>query len=65
MKRARSFVDNNLKQFDQFGYPVALTFEGEQQYKTRYGGVVSLMIYFVAAMYSLIRFTYMITRSNP
>jgi len=65
MKKARSFVSKHLRWLDQFGYPVALSFEGEQNYKTRYGGVISMMIYLVAISYAILRFTYMITRESP
>ena len=33
-----------LREYDLFGAPIGLTFEGEAKYKTRVGGFVSLII---------------------
>jgi len=46
-KTAYSFVDY-IKSKDAYGVPIGLTIKGESEYKTFYGGIISLclQIYF-------------------
>ena len=47
-KSAHNFL-SFIKSFDQFGKPVGLTIKGESEFKTLYGGILSvgLQIYFI------------------
>jgi len=42
-KTAYSFVDF-IKRLDAYGVPVGLTIKGESEYKTFYGGIISLCL---------------------
>jgi len=49
LKKAAYNFTNFIKSKDSFGVPVGLTIKGESEFKTLYGGILSLClkIYFV------------------
>ena len=67
-KKHRGFISRagkRLQNMDQFGYPIHLTYKGNQDFKTRTGGCISLLIFIISLLYAGVRFLYMITRANP
>ena len=64
-KKVKHFFSRRLQELDQFGYPIHLTFSGEQHYRTKTGGIVSILIFILSILYAGVRFIYMVTKSNP
>ena len=58
-------VKESFKSFDLFGQQISLTWNGEDQYKTTIGATLSTAIWVVMLAYTIMRFTDMVTRSNP
>ena len=54
-----------LQEIYQFGYPIHLTYKGNQDFKTRNGWSVGLLILIISLLYAGARFFNMITRKNP
>jgi hypothetical protein len=61
----RKQMKNKFKAVDLFGQSVNLTWNGEEQYKTTIGAALSTLIWIVMIAYTVMRFTELVTRSNP
>ena len=57
-------LKKRLKDQDMFGYPVQLTFNGSDSYKTTIGGIFSLLINFFLFFFFVVKLGVMITASN-
>ena len=42
-----------LKNFDQYGEPINLTYKGNSKYNTHFGGIISLFVTVVLLLYSV------------
>ena len=60
-KSAHNFL-SFIKSFDQFGKPVGLTIKGESEFKTLYGGILSVMLQIYFTYILVMAFIPVITR---
>ncbi len=58
-------VKEQFKSIDLFGQQVNLTWNGEDQYKTTIGAILSTAIWVIMLAYTIMRFTDMVSRKNP
>ena len=58
------YVYRSIKKFDLFSQKIMLTYKGETSFSTLLGGIVSLMIFAIVAVYSSFLFQTMINRGN-
>ena len=54
-----------IKQFDIFGRPVSLTYQGETEYRTVFGSVVTLICYSIMAFFIYLRTTLLVQFDEP
>jgi hypothetical protein len=54
-----------IKNFDQFGWPVNLTWNGEDVYQTMFGAITSTILLLVLLGYALFRLSFVVQRSHP
>ena len=54
-----------LKSFDSFGQPYSLNLKGSDTHKTQLGAVVTLAIYTLVLAFFVVRFLFMVQKSEP
>ena len=54
-KRRQSFIDN-FTNWDMYGKPITLSFNGEEEFKTGIGGLLTLITYIFVGVYFLVGF---------
>jgi hypothetical protein len=54
-----------LKSFDSFGQPYSLNLKGSDTHKTKLGAVVTLVIYTLVLAFFVVRFLFMVQKSEP
>ena len=54
-----------LKVMDMYGQPIQLTFEGDNQYKTTPGSIVSIVVILVCLVYAAQRAIILVMRQQP
>ena len=54
-----------IKNFDQFGWPVNLTWNGEDVYQTMFGAITSTILLLVLLGYALFRLAFVCQRVHP
>ena len=53
-----------IRSFDKFGEAPKLRYKGEEQYKTKFGGVISLMINVFVLVFAVIKIKQVVDKSD-
>ena len=56
---------NFIKRQDNFGAPVFMRYKSETEYKTTFGGAVSLVTFIIITLFSIDVFLQMLARIDP
>jgi len=64
-KRIFHSFASKIKEYDQFGKPVSLTFEGEDTFKTVFGGAVSLLLWCMVFVFFYIKSVEFFGKTDP
>lgn len=60
-----SAFGNYIRSQDKYGVPIGVNYQGDDTFKTKIGGVVTLLTYCVVLAYTLTKITQLIQRTNP
>ncbi|CAI2377012.1 unnamed protein product [Moneuplotes crassus] len=64
LAKASGFVTDRIKGFDMYPTSINFTFDGQEEFKTLIGGVVSIVIKVIIILYSYLMLRIMIERKN-
>jgi len=56
-------LTERFKSFDMFGTPVGVNYKGEDSYKTKFGALVSILLYTIVGWYSTTKVINLVTRN--
>lgn len=54
-----------IRKWDMFGHPIALTFKGEDTYRTACGGGISILCFILFMLFIVNRLQLLILRADP
>ena len=60
-KRRQSFVDN-FTNWDMYGKAITLSFNGEEEFKTGTGGILSVLTYLLIGIYFFVGFARVVNK---
>ena len=63
-KSVFEFISRTLKSRDRFATPVSLNYDGDTEFKTTIGGIVSVALFLFLIVYSALLLKQMINREN-
>jgi hypothetical protein len=64
LRNSENIIARCLKKFDNYGVPVSLNFKGKETFKTVPGGILSILVMLIIAVFSLLKFKRLIQRED-
>ena len=54
-----------IRGLDRYGQPVTVNYQGEDTYKTKTGGILTILVYALVATYTVLKANQLVLRDNP
>ena len=64
LKTSFRWIGERIKGFDMYGKTITFTYKGQDQFKTFIGGIVSIILFFVAIIYGVNLLNVMVNRND-